>query len=73
MKAITLMHLALRDFHESSGLIPKVILLPKRMFQQFEREQRVLDEILPQEPPADDGWEDVRVVEHEGIETPEVY
>ena len=76
MKAITLVERMLTQFQRESGMVPRVILLPIRIFQQYAREASVLEDVLPKAQaykPDDDQWAEVRVVEHEAIETPEVY
>ena len=76
MKAITLVDHALMEFQRQSGMTPRVILLPVRIFRQYEREANLLAGVLPQAKPYkpdDEHWTDVRVVEHEEIQYPEVY
>ena len=76
-RAITTVDAALRRFEFETQLSPRVILLPRRVFEQFLVEKATVDAAMPYESPhhrcEDDAWADVRVVEHEGIETPEVY
>lgn len=75
-KAITVINEALGEFERTTGLIPRVILLPRRIFRQYEQEQAVLDSIIPSVPPPPDDsreWADVRMVEHEALEQVEVY
>lgn len=76
MKAITLVDQALMQFARESGMTPRVILLPIRIFRQYEREANLLESVLPRAvpyKPDDEQWTDVRVVEHEAVETIEVY
>ncbi len=76
MKAITLVDRALRQFEAQSGMTPRVILLPRRVYCQFEAESRLLEDVLPPVTIGRrerDEWADVRVVEHEAIEEVEVY
>lgn len=76
MKAITLVDQALMQFQRESGMAPRVILLPVRVFRQYEREASLLESVLPQARPYrpdDENWTDVRVVEHESIQSVEVY
>ncbi len=72
--AITDIELALREFQETTGLIPRVMLLPPRIYRDYERESKVLDSVLPTLE-CDDGttWADVRVIEHEGVHGIEIY
>ena len=76
-RAITVVDAALREFEFEMQMAPRVILLPRRVFEQFLVEKATVDAAMPYEPPhhrcEDDAWADVRVVEHEGIEAPEVY
>lgn len=74
-KAITVVDSALKEFERRSGLTPRVILLPRRIFEQYFREASLLAAILPDAPaPRDEReWADVRVVEHEALEEIEVY
>lgn len=74
-KATTAVHAALQAFELASGLVPCVILLPRRIFSQYLREQTLLESVLPEAPQPKDPreWADVRVVEHERIEEIEVY
>ena len=76
-RATTVIHAALSKFESESGLVPLVILLPRRVFNQYVVEQRVIADAMPElaAPAAKDPreWADVRVVEHERIEEIEVY
>ncbi len=74
-KATKLIHEALALFEVASGLTPLVVLLPRRVFEQYSRERRLLDSVLPDSSAPRDPreWADVRVVEHERIEEIEVY
>lgn len=74
-RATTLIHAALATFERESGLTPLVVLLPRRVFNQYVREQSLLASVLPEAPEPKDPreWADVRVVEHERIEEIEVY
>jgi hypothetical protein len=74
-KAITVVEYALRDFEQRSGLTPRVVLLPRKLFDQYAAESKVLAAALPDLPEAPRGpeWTDVRVVEHHGIRKIEVY
>ena len=73
--ATQVVHAALSAFEDESGLTPLVILLPTRIFRQYEREAMSLAAVLPPEPEGARGpeWCDVRVVEHESNEEIEVY
>ena len=74
--ATKVIHAALQAFERESGLIPVVVLLPRRVFNQYVREQTVIEAALPPRPPVQKDpleWADVRVVEHERIEEIEVY
>lgn len=73
MKAITLIDRALVEFQRSCGLIPRVILLPTRIFEQYMKESEVLGSVLPQLQPDENNWTEVRAVEHEQIKDIEVY
>lgn len=76
MKAITIVDRALMQFAAQSGMTPRVILLPIRIFRQYEKEALMLESVLPKAKPYrpdDEQWADVRVVEHEAIEEIEVY
>lgn len=73
MKAITLIDEALSRFQFESGMVPRVILLPWRIFRQYEREANLLESVLPANDRDDGDWADVRVVEHESIQSVEVY
>ena len=70
-----MIHAALSKFEDESGLTPLVVLLPRRVFNQYVQEQAILSEALPDVEPRDPGgeWADVRVVEYERIEEIEVY
>lgn len=80
-KAITVVSEALARFEGQEGLTPRVALLPRRIFRQYESEVRRLEAVMPgatntewNEPTRrEPGWTDVRLVEHEGIEEIEVY
>lgn len=72
-KAITILDMALQNFQSETGLVPRVILLPPKIFQAYEQESRSLDAILPKLDASDEAWTDVRVVEHEGVTGIEVY
>ncbi len=56
-------------------MVPLVVLLPCRVFEQYSSERRLLDSVLPEMPESRDprDWTDVRVVEHERIQEIEVY
>lgn len=73
--ATKLIHDALRAFEAESGMVPVVVLLPRRIFEQYVREQRTLESVMPEVTVRQDPreWADVRVVEHESIEEIEVY
>ena len=77
MRAITEVDRALRQFEFEMKMTPRVILLPRRVFEQFVSEQAVVDSAMPYEPPPrepmGEDWADVRVVEHEALEEIEVY
>ena len=76
MKAITQVDQALVQFQRESGMVPRVILLPLRLFRQYAKEQEMLESVLPQArpyKPDDENWTDVRVVEHEAVKEIEVY
>jgi len=75
VKAITLIENALADFERRSGLSPRVVLLPRRVFEQYYQESKILESALPELPAPKDSqdWTDVRVVEHGFIEELEVY
>lgn len=75
-KATTVIHAALQAFERASGLTPVVVLLPRRVFDQYVLEQRTIAAVLPPQPPMQKDpreWADVRVVEHESLEEIEVY
>lgn len=75
-RATTVIHAALQSFERASGLTPVVVLLPRRVFDQYVREQKQIAAVLPPHPPMQKDpleWADVRVVEHERIEEIEVY
>jgi hypothetical protein len=76
-RAITVVDAALRRFEFETRLSPRVVLLPRRVFEQFLAEKATVDAAMPYEPPHphcdDPEWADVRVVEHEGLEEIEVY
>lgn len=74
-KAVTVVDEALRSFERESGLTPRVVLLPRRVFNEFVRESNILASVLPvdRNPKDPREWADVRVVEHEQIESIEVY
>lgn len=75
-RAVTVVNGALSHFEHETGLAPRVILLPRRIFNRYVEERQVLDAVLP---PVMIGrrdereWCDVRIVEHEGLDEPEVY
>ena len=70
---------ALHRFEEQTGMVPKVVVLPSTMYDQFILEHDVIASAMPYEPGCDkDEWlvgdaVEVRVVEHESSETIEVY
>lgn len=71
-----MIHAALSKFEDESGLTPLVVLLPRRVFNQYVQEQKMIASVLPEHPPMQKDpleWADVRVVEHERIEEIEVY
>lgn len=73
-KAITLVERALSDFERDNQMPPRVVLLPRRVFEQFEAEQMRIASVMPgAETVTGPEWADVRVVEHEGLEDLEVY
>lgn len=74
-RATKLIHDALSRFEQESGMVPLVVLLPCRVFEQYSSERRLLDSVLPEMPESRDprDWTDVRVVEHERIQEIEVY
>lgn len=72
MKAITIIDEALSRFQRQTGLVPRVILVPPYLFQKWEAESKLLDEILPRAI-ASEGWADVRMVEHELVKELEIY
>lgn len=68
---------ALARFERVSGMAPRVVLLPRRIFDQYVRERRVLESVMPDTQPPESKdpaeWADVRVVENERSEEIEVY
>ena len=74
-RATTVIHAALSNFEASTGLVPLVILLPRRVFDQYAREQDILASVIPDGPEVMGGreWAEVRIVEHESLEEIEVY
>mgnify|MGYP001592314588 CR=1 FL=1 len=76
-QATTVIYDALARFERASGMPPRVVLLPRRVFDQYSRERVLLDSVLPDAAPPKPKdpreWSDVRVVENERSEEIEVY
>ena len=77
-KAITVVEAALSEFERENQMSPRVILLPRELFRQFEEEQATIESVLPpvtigRRERNDPAWADVRIVEHTEINSPEVY
>ena len=51
-KATTVIHAALSDFQVATGLIPRVVLLPRRVFEQYASEQALIESVMPSGPDA---------------------
>ena len=75
VKAITVIEAALDECVKQSELEPRVVLLPKRLFEQFEKERDTLASVLPESEDGKDDprWCDVRVVENLRRSNIEVY
>lgn len=76
-QATPLIYDALARFERVSGMAPRVVLLPRRVFDQYSRERVLLESVMPDTQPAAPKdpaeWADVRVVENERSEEIEVY
>lgn len=78
MKMITMVEEVCRSFEDAQRMPPRVILLPKKMFDRYDAERRTLDSVLPEDggcviPERGGQWTDIRIVEHAGIDAIECY
>ncbi len=79
--ATTILNEAMREYHNRTGMVPKVALLAPWLYDKYEHEQRRLDGILPDGArltPSDDvkhggDYADIRLLEDHRVQGIEVF